>query len=456
MSKPIDLEFGCGNLGIDVPDATDVLRLPEVPPLADPAAAIRAALAAPLGTPAFSDIVRACRDRKVDPSAVIVISDATRPVPYRGADGILEPLLDLLRAGGFRRMTVLVATGTHRVMTSDELRGLLTPAAFQPDVEIVNHDCRDNASLRRIGRTRRGTDVWLNRHYLEADLKILTGLVEPHFMAGVSGGPKSICPGLVGEQATNVFHGASMMADARSASLRLEDNPCQEEAMEVALMAGVDFIINATIGRDRRLTCVFAGALERAHRAAAARVITESIIPIPGEYDIVLTHAGFVGINHYQAAKAAVEGSRAVRTGGTLILAANHTDQESVGGQHYRRLLPLLTELGIDKLERRMLSADWTFVPEQWELQMWGRALRKLGRPDRLVYCCPRLTGAAFRGLPGSDGGAGLADAPTERDLARTMVQRALDRALVAQPDARVAVLADGPYGVPRVTGTRV
>lgn len=451
MSRRTDIEFGRETLVLNVPATADILRLPEVRPLADPAGAIRTALAAPLGRPAFAELVRGCRTGHPDPSAVIVISDNTRPVPYRGPEGILEPLLETLRAGGVRRITVLVATGTHRAMTVDELRRLLTPAAFHPDVQLINHDCRDATSLRCIGRTQRGTDVWLNRHYLDADLKILTGLVEPHFMAGVSGGPKSVCPGLVGEKATTVFHGARMMADARSASLQLEGNPCQEEAMEVAGMADVDFIVNVTISRDRRLTGVFAGALDAAHRAAAARVMTESIIPIAAEYDVVVTHAGFVGVNHYQAAKAAVEGSRAVRTGGTLILAANHTDRDPVGGPHYRRLLPLLTELGIDELEHRLLSPEWTFVPEQWELQMWGRALRKLGRPDRLIYCSPQLTGAAFQGLLGADGGAGLAAAGTERDRAEAMVQRALDRVLTAQPRARVAVLTDGPYGVPRL-----
>ncbi|MEI7436223.1 MAG: nickel-dependent lactate racemase [bacterium] len=450
MSRRIELEFGRDVLGLELPDTADVLRLPDVRPLADPSGAIYAALATPLGAPPFSEVVRVCRARHADPVGVIVISDNTRPVPYRGADGILEPLLELLRAGGFRRIKVLVATGTHRVMSTDELRAILTPAAFLTDVQIINHDCRDNASLCRIGSTQRGTEIWLNQHYLNADLKILTGLVEPHFMAGVSGGPKSVCPGLVGEKATTVFHGARMMADARAVSLQLENNPCQAEAMEVAVKAGVDFIVNVTISRDRQLTGVFAGALEQAHRAAAARVMTESVIPIRSEYDVVVTHAGFVGINHYQAAKAAVEGSRAVRPGGTLILAANNTDLNPVGGPHYRRLLPMLTELGIDELERRMLADEWCFVPEQWELQMWGRALRKLGHPDRLIYCSPRLTGAAFHGLPGCDGGAGLAIGGPERDLAAAMVQRALDRAVAVRPGARVAVLVDGPYGIPR------
>ena len=231
----------------------------------------------------------------------------------------------------------------------------------------------------------------------------------------------------------------------------MEDNPCQAEALEVATLAGVDFMVNVTINRERRLTGVFAGALVPAHRAAATRVMDESVIPIAREYDVVVTHAGFVGINHYQAAKAAVEGARAVRTGGTLILTANNTDREPVGGADYRRLLPLLAELGIDELERQLLAPDWTFVPEQWELQMWGRALRKLGRPEGLVYCSPQLTGVAFRGLPGRDGGAGLVGL-AGRDLAEAMVQRALDETLATTPGVRMAVLVDGPYGVPRVS----
>lgn len=450
MTQTIDLEFGSSMLSLSIPGNADILRLPAVPALADPAGAVRAALAKPLGAVTLAEVAAGKVRGKRSATAVIVVSDKTRPVPYRGPGGILEPVIEALRSAGVERITVLVATGTHAAMDAAELRRMLPESVFQAGIDVINHDCRDMASLRCIGRTRRGTDSWLNRLYLDADVRILTGLVEPHFMAGVSGGPKSVCPGLIGEKATYVFHGARMMADPRSAAMRLEDNPCQEEALEVATLAGVDFIVNATINRDRQLTGVFAGALVPAHRAAAAKVMEESVIPIAREYDVVVTHAGFVGINHYQAAKAAVEGARAVRTGGTLILAANHTDRELVGGADYRRLLPMLSELGPDELDRRFLSPDWPFVPEQWQLQMWGRALRKLGRSAGLVYCSPQLTGSSFLGLPGCDGGVGIPGL-TGRDLAQAMVQRAMDKSLAAAPDARLAVLADGPYGVPRV-----
>ena len=153
---------------------------------------------------------------------------------------------------------MLVATGTHRPLGDAELRTLLPESLFDGRIAIVNHDCRDRESLRHLGRTARGTEVWVNRRYLDADLKILTGLVEPHFMAGVSGGAKAICPGLVGEAVTYGFHSAAMMADPGSRSLHLKDNPCYEEARAVAAMAGADFVVNATINRSqapRRRLC---------------------------------------------------------------------------------------------------------------------------------------------------------------------------------------------------------
>ena len=451
----VELEFGSERLVLAVPETADVLTLSPAAPVADPALAIADALARPIGAPPLRDVIRARAAGKVDPRAVIVVSDNTRPVPYRGPAGILEPVLAALRAGGVRRIVVLVATGTHRSLTDAEMRAMFPESVFAGDVEVINHDCRDTASLVRLGQTGRGTETWINRRYMEADIRILTGLVEPHFMAGLSGGPKSICPGLVGEAATHVFHGAAMMGDPKAATLVLDGNPCQAESMDVARMAGSDFIVNVTIDRERRVTGVFAGELAAAHRAAAARAMEDAEIPMGHDYDVAVTHAGFVGINHYQAAKAAVEGVRALADGGTLILAANHTDVDPVGGPNYKRLLPIFTRVGPDEFERLIRAPEWSFVPDQWELQMWGRALRKLGRADRLIYCAPQLTGAAFAGLPGTDGGAGLTGL-AGRALAEAMVQRAINAALAARPDARLAVLADGPYGVPRRVGCGV
>lgn len=436
-TKQVTLEFGERNIALAVPLAADVLSLPREPALADPRLAILDSLRNPIGAPSLADLI----ERKGGGTAVIVVSDNTRPVPYKGPQGILEPLVDILREKGVGEITLLVATGTHRVLAEHELRRLLPDSVFAAGISVVCHDCLDGDRLRPVGTTPRGTKAQLNTHYLDANIRILTGLVEPHFMAGFSGGRKSICPGIVGQETTYVFHGPELMGHALSDSFVLAGNPCHEESLAIARLAPPDFIVNVTLNEDRDITGVFAGDMELAHEQAAARSRRGNSIPIAAEYDLVVTHAGFVGINHYQAAKAACEGVKAVRPGGTLLLLANHTDIDPVGGPNYRRVLPLLKELGPEALTRRLRSPAWTFVPEQWEVQMWGRALTKLGSPANLLYCSPQLTGLAFqeRGLPGTDGGE---------------PQHALDAYLASHPRATVAVLKDGPYGVPELRRT--
>jgi nickel-dependent lactate racemase len=431
-TRNVDFEVGGKRITLAVPQGADVLSLPRETALADPARTIRESLDRPIGTPSLAALIEGKKPR----SAVIVVSDNTRPVPYRGPDGILEPLVDVLRAKQVRQITILVATGTHRVLAEHELRRFLPESVFAPGISVLCHDCTDRRRLRAVGMTARGTQAELNTQYLDADLRILTGLVEPHFMAGFSGGRKSVCPGIVSQETTYIFHGPELMGDPRSDSFVLAGNPCHEEALAIARLAPPDFIVNVTIDEHRAVTGVFAGDMEQAHAQATAKARGSNAIPITAEYDFVVTHAGFVGINHYQAAKAACEGVKAVRSGGTLLLVANHTDVDPVGGPNYRKVLPLLQQLGPAGVNRALVAPDWTFIPEQWEVQMWGRALAKLGRPENLIYCAPQLTGMAFqeRGLPGTDGGG---------------AQLALDAFLAKHPAATVAVLKDGPYGVP-------
>ena len=250
-------------------------------------------------------------------TACIVISDSTRPVPYKGDSGILWPLVKILLDCGLnaRNILVLVATGTHRGQTADELKSMLDPRVFEAGVAIENHDCHNTENLTRLGKTGRGSDILINSDYINSDIKILTGLVESHFMAGASGGRKSICPGLIGEKSTFIFHGAPMLADDRSCALNLEGNPCHEESLEMARVAGADFIVNVTLDGNFDITGVFSGELEEAHRSAVLHLKSYTAIDVNKKYDIVVTHAGFVGINHYQAAKAGVEAARIVKKG---------------------------------------------------------------------------------------------------------------------------------------------
>lgn len=426
----------------------------EVRPLADPAAEVESALDRPLGAAPLLQLARQRLAADPRARAVVVISDNTRPVPYRGEGGILWPVLRRLLEAGFppAQILILVATGTHRPLTEAELRRMLDSRVFERGIPILNHEARYRAGLAPLGRTSQGEEVFINRRYLEGGLRILTGLVESHFVAGVSGGRKSICPGLIGEESTRHFHGPAMIAAPGARDLNLEGNPCHEEALEVARMAGADFIVNVTLDKLFRPTGVFAGELDQAHRAAFEHLRGYAAVPFGEPFDAVLTHAGFVGINHYQSVKAVLAALPAVRRGGRLLVLAANCDEDPVGSLRYRSLLHLLTLTGAEAFRRLLFSPDWTFIPEQWEAQAWGRALEQLG-PEGLVYYSPQLAERDCAILPGLDGNLLLAEEHRYRDGAGN-VQRVVDAFLREarlqgrgrQP--RLAFLADGPYGI--------
>jgi len=451
--KNVKLLFGTGRLKINVPPQADILKLAHCAALSNPKKAIENILRNPISSLPLAEIARKKVQANKNTKAVIVVSDNTRPVPYQGKSGILEPVIKTLQEQNIKDLAILVANGTHRPLAEAELKKFLPAHIFKSGIPVINHLCREKRELRLIGRTPRGSEIWINRHYLDADLKILTGLVEPHFMAGFSGGRKSICPGLIGEESTYIFHGPQFMSDARSTSLNLKHNPCHEEALAMARAAGADFIVNVTLDGANRLTGVFAGDMEKAHLAAIAKVKKDNAILIRQEYDLVITHAGFVGINHYQAAKCAVEAAKAVKKGGTIVLLANNTDKDPVGSPNYKKALPLLRLLNPKGFTARIHSAEWTFIPDQWEVQMWARVFQKLASQGKLIYCSPQLTGPAFdtNGLPGTDGGSGvkISGVLPMAKMARAMAQKAVDEFCSENPDGRIAVLLDGPYGVP-------
>lgn len=462
----ISLTFRGGEISARLPEGSETLRMAEASRLGDPGAALAAALASPIGTPAFARVAaeRLARAKAGGRAgrACIVVSDGTRPVPYRGEGGILRPLLSVLLAAGFAAedICLLVATGTHRPMGRGELEAMLGPEVLGLGVQVANHDCRDEAGLVDLGRTARGTWARINRRYVEADLKVLTGLVENHFMAGASGGRKAICPGIMGEEGTRVFHGAPLMAHPASRDLNLEGNPVHEESLAVARLAGSDFIVNVTLDREFRPTGYFCGELEAAHAAAVERLRSCVGIEVERPYDIVVSHGGFVAVNHYQAAKAAVAAMGALAPGAGLVLLADNHDPDPLGSERYRSVLSLLRLVGPRALERILASPDWTFIPEQWQVQMWAKAFRAVSMED-FVYFAPQLDDRDWKIVPGTDGrrylprrggaAAGMEDAPAviEGAVAELLARKGFTERDVATGRCRIAYLVDGPYGIP-------
>lgn len=422
--------------------------------------AIPGALSNPIGTRPLETIARdTYRDQA---EAIIVVSDNTRPVPYRGEGGLMRHIIQTLLDAGWleEQIVVLIGAGSHRNMDEkeiEEMLGLRESGFIQ--VQVKNHEYDQEDQLMYLGQTRRGSLVKINKRFMEADLKIVTGLVESHFMAGASGGRKGICPGIVGKETLSIFHGARLLNSSQAADLILEGNPLHDEALEVALMAGCDFLVNATIDEERRLNGIFAGDLQAAHQEAVQFIRTYVTVDLDHRYDIVVIPAGFVGINHYQAGKAAVEASKAVKPGGWIIVVAENTDVDPIGGVGYKEAMALMRKHGREAFMEMIAAKGWTMIQEQWQVQMWCKVLRVLEEEDHLIYCALEIPREDYKDLPGQVGLDLLSQEEHQnlstKDRLALMQQRAISHAWtqIDDPQAQVLFLKDGPYGIPQIKG---
>ena len=454
--KKVLVEFGRNAIEVLVPPGCVELTMKDVPVLPDPQRAFEEAFSNPISSPPLEEIVRRKGKPPGEMLAAIAVSDITRPVPYRGESGILRPLLRRLESSGIKKenIKIIVATGMHRASTQEEKVEMYGQEVVD-QYTILDHDCENNDLLESIGKTKRGTHVYVNRDFYFADLKIATGLVESHFFTGISGGRKSVCPGLVDVKTIQKFHGPHYLEDPRATNLVLEGNPCHEEALEVAQTVGVDFVINVNLDKDLRLIRVFTGDMVEANLKAFQMIKGYAQIPLHEEFDIVLTHSGYVGRDHYQTAKAGVGALPAVKEGGVIIIAANNRDFiNPIGSPEYRSLLHLLRLQGPDGYLDLLKTSSWKFTKDQWEPEVWGKVLKKVGE-DGLIYCSLEIERENYCVIPGVCGLDFMKGKRIKPSLekAQEMVQKAVLFAVSRYRQKRVepttAFLREGPYAVP-------
>jgi hypothetical protein len=274
-------------------------------------------------------------------------------------------------------------------------------------------------------------------------------------MAGVSGGRKAVCPALVNTDTIRKFHGVDFLEHPNTTNLVLAGNPCHEEALEVAETVGVDFIVNTTLDNRLSITGVFAGDLIKAHLAAFDAMKAFVQIPIVAPYDIVITHGGFVGRDHYQSVKAAVNAMPAVKENGVIVMVANNCDAEPIGSREYKTLLHLFKILGPDGYISILKHPDWVFTKDQWGPEMWGKPFRKVGE-DGLIYCGPQIPEEDFKIIPGVSGYNFIEenkDFSSIKAKAASMFQNGVIFA-VHHPRFKgrrpsIGFIVEGPYGIP-------
>jgi nickel-dependent lactate racemase len=361
----IELAYGRGHLPIEMPEQrTTIIEPSHNPGLSDEQASVLQALDNPIGAPALKDWI------KSGSRVCIVFTDITRATPN---DRLIPWLLKYLSAAQPHQITLLNGLGTHRPNTRAELERLLTPAVVNA-YRVLNHEPENPKALVAFGTTQDGTPAFLNRHVVEADVRIITGFIEPHFFAGFSGGPKGIMPGVAGLDTVMSNHGARNIADPNSTFGVTEGNPIWEEMRDIALRPGSSFLLNVALNERREITGVFAGDLLEAHRAGCEFVRNSAMQPVKAPFDLVVTtNSGYpLDLNLYQAVKGMSAGARILKPGGTLIMACECSDGVP-NGSSFDRLLRSASNP--EEVLSRLASGS--VQPDQWQAQIQALLQRK-------------------------------------------------------------------------------
>jgi len=418
----VNLAFGKAGLDVDLPAGYRyrVLETRSATPLADAASAIEQALDAPIGRPPLVELARG------KTSAAISVCDITRPVPNRL---MLPPILARLERGGIPRgsITILIATGLHRGATDAEIREIVTPE-IAAQYRVENHDARALSSHRSLGKTRSGTDVYIDERFVAADLHITLGLIEPHLMLGFSGGRKLIAPGLAAQETIKVLHSPRFMRMPEVIEGVVESNLLHEELLEIARMARHDFLCDVALAQDRRVAGVFAGEPVGAHRRGVEFVSRALLEQLNAPVDAVITSsAGYpLDMTFYQAIKGVTAAQHIVKPGGRILLVAECS--EGAGAPEFREMLRGLGSYRgfLDRIAHGPVTVD------QWQIEK----LALVGTRMEIFYYVPGL--------------------PAEYQAALgTKTFSSLEAAVAAftsglPSGANVAVIPEGPYVLAR------
>ena len=355
----VNLAYGRTGLPVEFPDdRTTVIEPTYLDGLPDQHGAVRGALEHPNGTAPLRELVNA------DQTVAISVCDITRPMP---STTVLPLVLDALAHVPTDQIAILIASGTHRATTHDELVEMLG-AAVVDRCRIVVHDAFDDTQLTSLGEVEGRIPVWLNRTWVEADIRVTTGFVEPHFFAGFSGGPKMVAPGLAGFETIMRLHDAEMIRHPNARWGVTEGNPIHDGVRRIAALSGVDFSVDVAINRDRQITHVAAGELFTVHRALCGVVKQTAMQPFSQPFDVVVTtNSGYpLDQNLYQTVKGMSAAVQVVKPGGVIVCASECSDGFPSHGEY----VPILTERDSVEGLLEMINTPGHNRHDQWEVQV--------------------------------------------------------------------------------------
>jgi lactate racemase len=420
----IDLLYGRSGLVLELPDNLNVtvIRKRPMAPIETPEEAVYHALENPVGSHSLY------RQGLGNKSACILVCDITRPVP----NGLLlPPLINRLTQSGIHRknILILIATGLHRPNEGAELRELIGSDALFETVAIKNHFARDRAGHLDLGVTSDGIPMVIDRRFLNADIKIVTGLVEPHFMAGYSGGRKVVAPGVAHQDTILNFHTAHILEHPKAVNCMLEGNPLHQAQLEIVRTIGGIQALNVVIDEDRRIGFLNFGSIEESHLQAVGFMRRHAEVPVGRRFKtVVTTSAGYpLDKTYYQTIKGMVGILDVVAPGGNIIIAS--ACSEGMGSGEFVRAQKSLCRLGPDGFMDMLKGREKAEIDE-WQTEMLVKALR-VGNVHLYTE--------------------GLSSADLEDIYVKPIysVEKAVVESVKRQGGNRVAVVPEGPYVVP-------
>ena len=414
----ISLAFDETGAEIELPEGRSirVLRSRFADALDDPQRAIEAGLQNPIGCAPLEELAAGKR------SAAISICDITRPAPNRI---VLPPVIAALERAGIpaSQISILIATGLHREATEAELNEIVGPEILARH-PVHSHRAKREDEQRFLGETAGGTPIYIDRRFVEADLHVTLGFIEPHLMAGFSGGRKLISIGLAGEKTIKRLHSPPFMRDPAASEGSFPDNPLHRELIEIAARAGHDFMVDVALTREKKIAKVFAGQPAAAHAQGVQFVRDSTLATVEEPADAVITTSGGypLDLTFYQAVKGVTAAAHIVKPGGAILLAA--ACREGLGSPEFSALMRrgLHWEALLDELAGAPVNVD------QWQAEKLAMVARKAG----LSFCVP--------GVPAQDRarlwGPAFADP-----------QQAVDDLFARLPaGGSVVVIPEGPY----------
>jgi len=423
--KSIELPYGREKLTITIDESTfevDVLSAEEPAALFNAKASFDEAVTNPVESISLCELgAKLSAKSKV----AIVIADHTRPVP----DKYLVPWIVEALGVSDEQILLLIGTGTHRASTQQELLEMLG-AENLSRFKVINHDCLNQAELRLAGISELNEEVWLNRHYVEADLRIATGFIEPHFFAGFSGGCKAVVPGIAGFKTIQYFHSSKLISNPNTVMGKLSDNPLQAMTRRMLRQCPIDFIVNVSLNSEKQITGIFAGHREGAHDVGSEKVRVDTTIQVDQTYPIVITTNGGYPLdqNFYQTIKGLATASRITAQGGKIIL-VSRCDQGLPSEGHFFEILN--EALSDDDLLSEILALEVDETKQdQWQVQTLLQCLQKHD-----VYHYSELS---------------------EGDQSVTRVKRILNvnellRSFATNERQKIGVLVEGPLHLPEL-----